>query len=66
MMNEEEHWMHRQLRLVAEEAKNWPQWRHDEARRRFGRDDVTEPERLAAAPVQETVRSAPIDSPQAQ
>jgi len=65
MMNEEEHWMNRQLRLVAERAKDWPQWRHEEAKRRFG-TDATEPERLVAAPVQETVCSAPTDTPQAQ
>jgi len=37
-MDEPEHWMTRQLRLVEEESKNWPAWRQEEARIRFGID----------------------------
>lgn len=35
-----EHWMNKQLRLIEEESKNWPQWRKDEAHRRFGLDST--------------------------
>ncbi len=60
-MDEKEHWMTRQLKQVSDEAKTWPTWRHEEAKRRFG-SDFTEQDRLPASTTQNVSLSAPTDT----